>query len=193
MFNTSKKDIVFFEADDSGITLDPHPKSSTPPEDRVFYLMHKATIDNLAGSQLKIAAQKFQTALESQIEACSITDEWVEMDDLFRFLQPLISSSIVQAMCGVNFVRNFPDFVEDLRSFNLKMPLLLRGWPRWMIPTAWQKRDRCIAAMTEWRKLNNEGKFDGNAMFPQRWSSFSKMPAISEHGVACSDMGILWG
>lgn len=66
MFNTSEQDMQIFVADNSGITHDPHPQSSTRPEDRVFYLMHKATVDCLAGSHLSIAAQKFQDALEQE-------------------------------------------------------------------------------------------------------------------------------
>lgn len=193
MFDTPKKDMLFFKADDSGITHDPHPRSSTNPDDRVFYLMHKATVDCLAGSHLTIAAQKFHAALTSRIGELPITDEWVEMEDLHSFLLPLISYSTVQAMCGAQFLQMFPEFVGDFWNFNTKMPKLLQGWPRWMMPTAWKARDRCIATMKKWRMLCKEDNFDGNAMIPRRWSYFSKMQGISAHGVACSDLGILWG
>jgi len=193
MFATPKPDMKFFEADDSGITHDPHPGSSTRPNDRVFYLMHKATVDCLAGSHITIAAQRFQAALTNRIEENPVADEWVEMDDLFTFLRPLISYSTVEAMCGANFLRTFPNFVGDFWNFNSKMPRLLQGWPRWIIPKAWQARDRCIATMKRWREMSNEENFDGNAMIPRRWSYFSKMEELSDHGVACSDLGILWG
>ena len=193
MFDTPKKDMMFFKADKSGITHDPHAQSSTRPEDRVFYLMHKATVDCLAGSHITIAAQRFQTALKGRIAAVSVEEEWVEMDDLFHFLRPLISYSTIEAMCGANFLRTFPDFVDNFWSFNSRMPTLLQGWPRWMTPKAWQARDRCIRTMIQWRKVSNEDDFDGNAMILRRWSYFSKMRGLSETGVACSDLGILWG
>lgn len=193
MFNTPNEDMMFFKADDSGITHDPHPQSSRAPEDRVFYLMHKATVDCLAGSHLTIAAHNFQTALANRIESSPIANEWVEMDDLYNFVQPLISYSTVQAMCGAKFLQMFPEFIGDFWNFNNKMPKLLQGWPRWMLPKAWQARERCIAIMKKWRKLCNEENFDGNAMIPRRWSYFSKMQGLSERGVASSDLGILWG
>ncbi len=193
MFDTPKQDMRFFEADNSGITSAPHPRSSTRPEDRVFYLMHKATVDCLAGSHLAIAAQKFHDALRRRIEEVPIQDDWTEMDDLYSFLRPLISYSTIEAMCGKSFLETFPDFVCNFWNFNTKMPKLLQGWPRWMMPKAWQARDRCISTMTQWRKMSNEENFDGNAMIPRRWSYFSKMQGISEDGVACSDLGILWG
>jgi len=97
----------FFEADDSGITYDPHPQSSRRPEDRVFYLMHKATVDCLAGSHLTLAAQSFQRALEKHMDAVPVGHEWVDYPDLFDFLRPLISHSTVEAMCGSDFVSRF--------------------------------------------------------------------------------------
>ena len=101
MFDTPKQDMRFFENDDSGITHDPHPQSSRRPEDRVFYLMHKATVDCLAGSHMTIAAQKFQTALGRRIAAVPVQEEWMEMEDLYSFLRPLVSLSTIDAMCGV--------------------------------------------------------------------------------------------
>ena len=193
MFDTPKQDMMFFEADKSGITHDPHPKSLTRPEDRVFYLMHKATVDCLAGSHITIATEKFQAALKRRIEAISVRDEWVEMDDLFSFLRPLISYSTIEAMCGAKFLIMFPDFPDNFWTFNKTMPKLLQGWPRWAMPAAWQARDRCISTMRQWRKISNESTFDGNAMILRRWSYFSKMQGLSDDGVACSDLGILWG
>ena len=193
MFNTPKEDMDFFRADDSGITHYPHPQSTTMPEDRIFFLMHKATVDCLAGSHLTIAARKFQNALAKQIEAAPVSDTWVEMDDLFAFLQPLICHSTVQAMCGPTFLHSFPGFVEDFWTFNSAMPKLLQGRPRWMIPKAWQARERCIDTIKRWRGSCSKRNFDGNDMIPQRWNHFSKMQGLSDYGAACSDLGILWG
>ena len=193
MFDTPKEDMKFFHADKSGITHDPHPQSSTRPEDRVFYLMHKATVDCLAGSHIQMATQKFQGALTRRLETVPVQDEWVEMDDLFGFLRPLISFSTVEAMCGAKFLEAFPEFVDSFWNFNSKMPRLLQGWPRWLVPKAWQARDRCISMMARWRKTVDVDSFDGNAMMLRRWSYFSKMQGLSDHAVACSDLGILWG
>ena len=193
MFNTSKKDMEFFEADRSGISHDPHPLSSTKPENRVFHLMHKATLDCLAGSHMMIAGERFQVALKRRIEAVPVQDRWVEMDDLFSFLKPLVSYSTIEAMCGPSFLRNFPEFGENFWHFNSSMPKLLQGWPRWTMPKAWQARDRCTSMMKEWRRISNEDNFDGNAMILRRWSYFSKMQGLSDDGIAKSDLGILWG
>lgn len=193
MFGTPKSDMKFFEADDSGITHDPFPHTSTRPQDRVFYLMHKATVDSLAGSHLVSSAQSFQTALAKKIEDLPISDDWVEFPDLFNFLRPIISCATIEAMCGSYFVTQYPKFTKYFWQFNADMPKLLQGWPKWLMPGAWVARDRCIETMKKWRKTSSDDNFNGNAMIPQRWSYFSEMKGLSEHGVACSDLGILWG
>lgn len=193
MFGTPKSDMKFFEADDSGITHDPFPHTSTRPQDRVFYLMHKATVDSLSGSHLVSSAQSFQTALAKKIKDLPISDDWVEFPDLFNFLRPIISCATIEAMCGAYFLTQYPKFTQYFWQFNADIPKLLQGWPKWLMPGAWVARDKCIEMMKEWRKTSSDDNFNGNSMIPQRWSYFSEMKGLSEHGVACSDLGILWG
>ena len=193
MFDTPREDMEFFKSDNSGISHDPHPSSQTRPEDRIFYLMHKATVDFLAGAHLVTSACGFQTALKKRIDNIPIGNDWMNMPDLYTFLRPHISHATVEAMCGPHFLFMFPDFVEDFWNFNHNMPRLLQGWPRWMIPGAWRARDKCIKTMKSWRRLTNNENFSGNGMISARWNYFSEMRGLSEHGVACSDLGILWG
>ena len=192
MFNAPKQDMKFFKADVSGIASEPHPQSSIRPENRVHSLMHKATVDCLAGPQLAITGQRFQTALERRIEALPVKDEWVEMDDLFSFLRPLISYSALEAMCGASFLQTYPEFFENFWHFDREMPTLLNGWPRWIMPKAWRARDRCLSAMKRWRQSSNEDNFDGNEFHRRKWSYYSKMQGISDDGIASSDLGFLW-
>lgn len=194
MFATSKEDMKFYGADDSGIGHDPHPKSSVKPNNRVFLAVFKSIVDTLSGPQLTIAAQRFKDALVSQIEASPITGEWVEMDDLFAFVQPLISRSTFQTICGASFLQKFPEYYDDFWYFNRYMPNFLHRFPRWIIPKAWQARDRCIATMKKWRIECQDGTTsEAGAMIQERWKYFSKMEGLSEDGVARSDVGILWG
>lgn len=201
MFNTSSKDMTFFYADNSGLTHDPHPMSNVRPEDRVFYLMHKATVDCLAGPHLALTSRDFQTALKKRIAEVPIGDDWMTMPDLYAWLRPHISHATVKAMCGSLFLQLSPTFVEDFWNFDKAMPKLLQGWPRWMNPSAWKAREKCIDGMRRWRKLSDgrnpssvtDAAFSGNEMIRARWRYFSKMDGLSDEGVASSDLGILWG
>lgn len=195
MFATSDEDMKFYQADDSGVAHEPNPRSSIKANNRVYRLVFKSIADTLSGPELKIVAQKFKDALVSQTEASPINNEWVEMDDLFAFVRPLISRSTFQAMCGASFLQMFPEYYEDFWYFNQNMPKLLHRHPRWLIPKAWQARDRCFAAMKQWRKacLEETTTCEASAMIRQRWNYFSQMEGLSEDGVARSDVGILWG
>lgn len=201
MFNTSKKNMEFFRADNSGLTHDPHPMSNVRPDDRIFYLMHKATVDCLAGPHLAATSRDFQTALKERIADVPVGDDWVEMPDLYTWLRPHISHATVKAMCGSCFLELNPTFVQDFWNFDKAMPKLLQGWPRWMHPSAWKAREKCIEGMRRWRKLSDgqssssltDLAFPGNEMIRARWRYFAKMDRLSDEGVACSDLGILWG
>ena len=202
MFNTSRKDMKFFHKDNSGLTHDAHPNSQVRPEDRIFYLMHKATVDFLAGPYLAATSRAFQTALRERInDDILIGDDWIELPDLYTWLRPHISHATVKAMCGSFFLSLNPTFVQDFWKFDKAMPKLLQGWPRWMNPSAWQAREKCIEGMRRWRKLCDgpdtsapvDPVFPGNEMIRARWRYFSKMNGLSEEGIASSDLGILWG
>ncbi|KAL9596990.1 MAG: hypothetical protein Q9179_004425 [Wetmoreana sp. 5 TL-2023] len=193
MFNTPRKDMAFIKSDRSGISLDPHPQSSTEPENRVFHHAFKATANFLTGIHLNATAQNFQAALQRRIENVPVQQDWVEMDDLLGFLRPLIACSTVEAICGPTFLRRFPDFVENFYEFNGKVHKLLYGWPGFLMPRVWRARERCIAILQQWRATTSEQDFDGNGMMLRRWSFFSKMQGMSDYGVACQDLGILWG
>ena len=192
MFDAPKNDVKFFKADVSGIAYEPHPQSSIRPENRVHSLMHKATVDCLAGPHLTITGQRFQAALRRRTGALPVKNEWVEMDDLFDFLRPLISYSAIEAACGVSFLETYPDFFDSFWQFDSRMPTLLNGWPRWTMPKAWQARDRCLSALKQWRQSSNEENFEGNEFHWRKWSYYSTMQGISEGGVASSDLGFLW-
>ncbi|KAL8722175.1 MAG: hypothetical protein Q9181_007544, partial [Wetmoreana brouardii] len=187
------KDMAFIENDRSGISRNPHPQSCTKPEDRVFHNAFKATTDFLTSTHLNATAQNFQAALQRRIENIPVQQDWVEMDDLLGFLRPLIACSTVEAICGLTFLRRFPDFVEIFYGFNGKVHKILYAWPDFLMPRACRARERCIAIMQEWRATTSEQDFDRNGMMLRRWSYFSKMQGMSDYGVACHDLGILWG
>ena len=159
----------------------------------MFHHALKATADFLTGAHLAVTAQKLQHSMQRSIDAVPVQDAWIEMDDLLGFLRPLIAHSTVEAMCGTYFVRRFPDFVENFYEFNGQVHKLLYGWPRFLLPRAWYARERCISILKEWRATAIERDFDGNGMMTARWRYFSAMSGMSDYGIACQDLGILWG
>lgn len=190
MFGMSKQDLKFFEADNSGISRDPHPQSTS--KYRVHHFTYNSVIHGLSGSHLMVTGQKFQAALLRRIEAVPVQEEWLELDDLFGFLLPLISNATFEAICGAEFLTLFPQFAVDFWTFDRKMPRLAQGWPRWTMSKTWQARDRCLSVMKEWRRISKKENSDVNALYQRRWGFFSEVRGLSDDAIAGIDLGILW-
>ena len=120
MFGSSKQDMKYWISDNSGITIDPHPQSSVRPENRGHHTMYKAIAHGLTSCNLMKAGENFKAALQRRIDAVPVHEQWVEMDDLYSFLLPLIAESTFTAMFGSKFLDIFPDFCSKLLNLPLK-------------------------------------------------------------------------
>ena len=193
MFALPDQDMPLFWSDKTGSSSDPHTQS--PPRDadqRVHYLMLKTTAEYLSRENLAATAQRFQTAMKNQLADVPVQGEWVEMADLFDFTRRLVAKATCESILGTNFLNQFPDFVDSFYVFNSKIMRMLQGWPRFLMPKAWQARKRCLEVMQQWRKTVNVHDFDGNPLMPKRWSYFEKWN-VSDEAIASQDMGILFG
>lgn len=193
MFALPKKDMPFFWSDRTGSSHDPHTQS--PPraaDQRVAYLMLKTSAEYLSRGNLAATAERYQIAMKNQLSDVPIQGEWVEMDDLFDFARRLVANATCESILGSTFLTQFPDFVDNFYVYNSRIRRLLQGWPRFLIPRAWQARKRCIEIMGQWRKTLNVHDFDGSPMMLKRWSIFAKWN-ISDEAIASQDLGILWG
>ena len=182
----------YWISDNSGITIDPHPQSSVRPENRGHYTMFKAITHGLTSVNLRIAGEEFQAALQRRRDALPVHDEWVEMDDLYSFLLPLISESTYTAMFGSKFLEFFPNFPASFWTFHRTMRKLAVGWPRWIIPKASEARHQCLSALKQWRRIHKIENSKVNPLYEERWEFFSKTQGLSDDGAASSDLGILW-
>ncbi|KAL8657482.1 MAG: hypothetical protein Q9226_001876 [Calogaya cf. arnoldii] len=177
----------------TGSSHDPDAQSpARNPDQRVPYVMLKNTAEYLSGGNLTATAQRYQTAMRSQLASVPVEDEWIEMDDLFSFARRVVANSTCETMLGAKFLAQFPDFVDNFYAYNSRIRRLLQGWPRLLIPRAWGARERCIEIMRQWRKTLNVEEFDGSPMMLKRWSIFEKWN-ISDDAIAAQDLGILWG
>ena len=193
MFALPEKEMPFFLSDRTGSSHDPHTQS--PPrnaDQRVAYLMLKTSAEYLSRENLTATAERYQVALKNQLAAVPVQGEWVEMDDLFDFARRLVANATCESILGSKFLTKFPDFVDNFYVYNSKIRRLLQGWPRFLVPRAWQARKRCIEIMRQWRKTLNVHDFDGSPMMLKRWSYFEKWN-ISDEAIASQDLGILWG
>ncbi|MCJ1463451.1 hypothetical protein MMC07_002058 [Pseudocyphellaria aurata] len=156
IFGTPPDVIPFYAADDSGVNVVPLPGSTVKAEHRLNYLQVRAAHKHLSGPGLGHMTERFLMTLRRRIDKSQIGSEWIEMPDLYRFLQIEVFHAAVEAMCGSYLLSQYPTFVEDFWEFDRSVPTLFKALPRWMTPKPYKVRDRLLKAVKRWHKMAHE-------------------------------------
>ncbi|KAK6821750.1 cytochrome P450 [Apiospora arundinis] len=125
----------FYDADDSGMAAEPKKGSQTAQHNRILY--HQTH-----------SAQKYLAALTSGPWPSG--EEWVEYPDLYAFLQMTVAGANVEAMMGSTLLEVNPGLMEHFWRAKRNAPTYFRGWPRWLVPTAFRERERVVDAIEKW-------------------------------------------
>lgn len=205
MAKMPKETLAFWMWDDSGHHAQPHPNSNVPPHLRIDYLTHSSVARLLTGPGLKPLADRFTKNLMARFANNDyVQDEWQYLPDLFLFMQDELFRSAVEAMCGERLFTVNPNFVRDFWAFNKGLPYLAKGYPRWMVPSAYRARDTVLSSLKKWHKaIASELKSPPIAMDEWnpdfgvelvrfRHAAWSKMPLMNEDAAATEDIGMIW-
>ncbi|KAI4227187.1 MAG: hypothetical protein LQ349_006761 [Xanthoria aureola] len=205
MAKMPKETLEFWKWDDSGHHAQPHPDSNVPPHLRIDYLTHSSVARLLTGPGLKPLADRFTKNLMIRLSKSEyLNQEWSDLPDLFAFMQQQLFPAAVEAMCGELLFSVNPKFVGDFWAFNKGLPYLAKGYPRWMVPSAYRARDTVLNGLKKWHlAIASELKCPPIAM--DEWSpdfgvelvrfrhdAWSKMPLMNEDAAATEDLGMIW-
>ena len=153
MCKMPKDALAFWMSDDSGMLAQPHPDSHVPAHLRVDYMTHLSIAKLLAGVGLKPLCDRFTRNLSQRLLAdTSIGGEWVQHPDLFVFMRNELFVPAVEAIWGSSFVSINPDFGQDLWRYSRGLPYLAKGYPRWLAPSAYNARDKCLESVKHWHR-----------------------------------------
>ena len=153
IFGTPSNVIPFYAADDSGVNVAPLPGSKVKAEHRLNYHQVRAAHKHLSGPGLVHMTERFLMILRRRMDESQIGPEWIEMPDLYRFLQIEVFHAAVEAMCGSYLLSQYPTFVEDFWEFDRSAPMLFKALPRWISPKPYEVRGRLLEAIKNWHKL----------------------------------------
>lgn len=153
IFGTPSNVIPFYAADDSGVNVAPLPGSKVKAEHRLNYHQVRAAHKHLSGPGLVHMTERFLMILRRRMDESQIGSEWIEMPDLYRFLQTEVFHAAVEAMCGSYLLSQNPTFVEDFWEFDRSAPTLFKALPRWISPKPYEVRGRLLEAIKKWHKL----------------------------------------
>ena len=206
VFGLPKPAVAFYEADDSGTAFNAHPNSRVEPHNRIFYLQHKTALMHLSGPALNGLTRRFLDNLRQRISGSSIGSEWVEMPDLYPFLQMELFRASVEAMCGPIIFQLNPNFSEDFWAFDKCVPNLFKRLPRWMIPGSYKALEKALKTVKQWHAIadeqydpsqivpNDEGwdQYFGSKLIKDRIAYSKKMGPMDADAIASEDLGLLW-
>lgn len=141
----------FYRADDSGMAAEPRKGSTVEPQHRILYMQTHSAQKWMASPNLEPLASRFMDKLHLSFEALAIREDWTEYPDFFDFLQIVIRANI-ETLLGSKILELNPTLVQDFCDAKTYAPDYFRGWPRWLIPRAFQARDRVINGIEKWHK-----------------------------------------
>ncbi len=148
------------KADDSGRDPRAHPRSNVKRENRIWFHTHDTPATYLSGTHFKTLSTSFQHYLHNRLAALDIDLQRSDITDLYSFIHDIVFPTQIKVLFGPSFLAINNGFASDFRKFHRGLPYPLQGYPRWLIPRAWDARERCLKAIKRWHRSQREQKTD---------------------------------
>ncbi|KAF2682032.1 hypothetical protein K458DRAFT_391073 [Lentithecium fluviatile CBS 122367] len=120
ILNTPKKVIPFYAADYSGMAAKPRKESTVRHEDRIHYWQAHTNQKWLSGASIRLMSENYLRFLNDELARSISGNDWVDVPDLYRFLQIHVSTAAIKAMMGTEIFKQYQTLVEDFWEFDRK-------------------------------------------------------------------------
>ncbi|KAL9123060.1 MAG: hypothetical protein Q9187_000387 [Circinaria calcarea] len=206
MFGTPSGAVNLYRADDSGIAPKPLPGTEVRPEHRIYYHQHLAAHKYLSGRPLQQMTERFMAILSRDLDGDGrITHDWKALPDLYTFWQNRVFRSATEALFGPHLLSLNPTFTEEFWMYISATPTLLKGLPRWMIPSAYRARDRVLESIKKWHRFAREhsdytktgpddvewDEYWGSKYLKVRQNFGRAMDAMNDNALAAEDLALM--
>ena len=205
MCRMPKDALAFWMSDNSGMHPRPHPDSNVPSHLRVDYMTHDSVSKLLTGPGFRGSCDRFTKNLTQRLlTKDSIGSEWTDLPDLCQFFHEELFPAAVEAMWGTSVFRVNPDFLQDMLAFSRGIPYLAKGYPRFLAPSAYRARDKCLESVKRWhaalapllkspiQSMESWNPNYGTEFVKYRHQAWSKMPRMNADAMAGEDLGMIW-
>jgi hypothetical protein len=195
--------------DNTGCSVQPLEGSNPLPQDqRYFHLIHNTIHTNLMGAGLADLASRYLENLEKELDELSgESEDWIEIPDLYALVQNAIFRASTIAICGPHLFELNPTFTDDFWEFDIKVGGLIKGLPRFLVPSSYRVRDRLIDEIMAWHRFA-ESHIDrkdeelekklwepyyGSKLVRDRARELSQIKGYNDKARAANDLGLIWG
>ena len=199
--------VPLYTEDESGQTLKSMPGSHVRPENRIRYFHTKAAHQHLAGTNGIKLGERYMDILSRNVSTdTSIGTEWLELPDLWLFIQNTVFLASTESLCGSYLLSLNPTLSQDFWAFDRSIPTLLKGLPRWLSPGAYKSRDKMLSVIKKWHAFANEhSNFSKTGPNDPEWDPYlgskyvkarqrflHEIEVMDANGRASEDLGLLF-
>jgi hypothetical protein len=132
---------------------------------------------------------------------------WTEIEDLWSFFQIEIARATMETIFGSKLLKSYPKVVSDFWEFDKNIENFTRGLPRFMMPAAFNARDRLQENLKNWLQAEHQGgnlakvgsegpDWDpnkGSKFFQTRDGIFANIPSLDYQARAAEAMALMQG
>ncbi|KAI5862347.1 cytochrome P450 [Durotheca rogersii] len=149
-WDMSKDEIKMFEDDKSGRKRVPNPGTEdTPPSQRHWYNHHQIYAKYLSSARYtEVLANTFYRFLAERLDESQPLHQYATVD-LYDFMKVAMAESAVKSMFGTKILELNPDLLKCYWEFDEVAGILVWGLPRFLIPRAYEIRDRLHGMTTK--------------------------------------------
>jgi hypothetical protein len=152
-FNFPESDDAIYLQDDSGFQVKPRANSTVDPNKRILYEEHLIIHTLLNGNGMNVLLEKTLEFLVQSLENKRREySTWTELPDLSEFVRNEMFGATMRALCGNRIFEVTPTLLRDFWEFDLGMPDLFKGLPKWMAPKAHAARAKMAANIKNWHQ-----------------------------------------
>lgn len=161
----------------------------------------------MSGSELISMDSKLLVILQRNISrVCTPASEkgWVDIPDLYSFVQDQATLAIGETLLGSAVVESFPSLAQDMWTFIDGTDTLLLGLPRAFAPAAHGARDRLLEHIKIWSRKSDAlrekdavnkawDEVAGSPLMQEREQMYAPLPGHGEDGRAAQTLALLYG
>lgn len=204
-FGCSKSDLALLE-----------PGSHASNGESLLSKLHTSSITSLQGPGLEAMTSVFIRTLSSSLDAAfppsmgqKKEEEWKEID-LVQFIKRQWTLASIVSLYGTKIIEQIgPDTIVDwMWEFDIHIPLLIAGFPGFLLPKAVRCREFGLDLMVRWEREakaisagfhSEEG--EGAKVWDEYWGldfcysrgRLAEESGMSERGRAAIQLALLWG
>lgn len=191
MFGTPASAMHIYHGDNSGIAPTPLPNTHVRQELRLYHHQHQAAHRFLTGEALRRMTDRFMRFLSEELHHdTTVSREWLEFPDLYEFWKSRIFHAATKALFGPCLLSLNPNFEQDFWEYVDSTPTLMKSLPRWMVPRAYDARDRVFTAVKTWHRFARvHSDYRKNTPEDPEWDEFWGSAWIKVRQQFCQDTG----